>query len=189
MNKPPPVMYGTLTGSIDEELTTRAMRDFTLAINAGVETVHLLIQSAGGIIGEGIGLYNYLRKLPLELIVYNGGVVASVAVPVFLAGRKRKASKTASFMIHKAYTIFNATTNMRATQLRVQADGLELQDRQLETIIFEQVRLPAEKLEMHKHWDISISPEEALASGLIHEIADFEPPRGANIFSIAMSSA
>jgi ATP-dependent Clp protease protease subunit len=44
-----------------------------------------LVQSTGGFVGDGIAIYNYLRNVPIEIIAYNGGMVSSIAVLVFIS--------------------------------------------------------------------------------------------------------
>jgi ATP-dependent Clp protease protease subunit len=66
-----------------------------------ITTAHILIQSNGGYVSDGICLYNYLSKLPIKIVTYNAGAVASIAVILYLAGRALPA--TARFMVHKSH--------------------------------------------------------------------------------------
>jgi ATP-dependent Clp protease protease subunit len=185
MNQLPKVIYGTLAGQIDQNLSTKVFNSFAAAANNGVETIHMLMQSTGGVIGEGVGLYNYLRHLPLNIICYNGGTVASVAVVVFLAAKSRKASATAHFMIHKAYHLLAGSVPARSDHLEAITHALRLEDERLERIIFEQVKLPRKYKEIHKYSDLTLSSKDAFAFGLIDEIADFSPPPGAQVLNLA----
>ena len=49
-----------------------------------VAHVHLLFQSNGGTVGDGLCLYNFFRSLPISLTFYNTGSVASVAAIAYL---------------------------------------------------------------------------------------------------------
>src|SRR5579859_1867486 len=99
----PEEVYLTLTGLVDQDMVKRIFNSFAVAVNGGVKTAHMLIQSTGGMVSEGVAIYNYLRGLPINLITYNGGSVASIAVLVYLSGKTRKASATSTFMIHRTY--------------------------------------------------------------------------------------
>jgi len=115
-------VYVTLAGTIDTQLVQRAFTAISVAVNNQVGKVHLLIQSTGGQVDDGISLYNYLRNLPFELITYNCGSVASVAVVVFLAGYVRRASATAQFAIHKtSVAVPHGATATQLWKRRVQS--------------------------------------------------------------------
>ena len=183
MNQSPPKeIYATLSGTIDPEMVKRVFASFSAAVNNGFERVHLLIQSTGGTVGDGIGIYNYLRNLPLELVAYNGGSVASSAVVVFLAAKMRKASATASFTIHKSLIPTNLVAN--STKLKLLADGLSLEDQRTEEILRSHINLPASKWRIYRMTDLIITAHQAVQFGLIHEVSDFVPPRGTQLYNL-----
>src|ERR1039457_314805 len=117
MNAPalPSVVYATLCGTVEAAMCQRVVSGFTAAVNSGTKEVHLLIQSTGGAIGDGVAIYNFLRNLPIKIIAYNGGTVASIAVIVFLSAQERKVSETGNFVIHKS---FHTLTSGTAEQLQ-----------------------------------------------------------------------
>ena len=77
-------LYVTAAGIIDQAFLQRVFQGFAMASNANVQQIHLLFQSTGGTVADGIALYNYLRTLPIELHLYNAGTVSSIAVIVVL---------------------------------------------------------------------------------------------------------
>jgi ATP-dependent Clp protease protease subunit len=175
-------IYATLAGRIDDTVVQRVFNQMASAISNGAKRFHLMLQSTGGIINDGIALYNYLRGLPIELITYNCGTVQSIAVSIFLAAQKRKASRSATFMIHKAtFYVSSPTTSM---QLSAATQSLKVDDDRIERILKEYIRMPEEKWDAHRFIDIFITAEEALQYGLIDEIADFTPPPGAKLINI-----
>jgi ATP-dependent Clp protease protease subunit len=70
----------------------RLLGNLNGATQGGVTELHLLIQSSGGMVGDGISLYNFFRSLPLDLHVYNTGTVASIAAIAFLGAKRRYTS-------------------------------------------------------------------------------------------------
>ena len=94
-------------------------------MNAKVQHVHLLFQSAGGFVGDGIALYNYFKTLPIELTVYNSGAVASIGVIAYLGAKTRNASKYSAFMIHR--TQRNPATST-ANMLKSLAESAAIDD-------------------------------------------------------------
>lgn len=175
-------IYATLAGRIDDAVVQRMFSQMSGAISGGVKRFHLMLQSTGGVINDGIALYNYLRCLPIDLITYNCGTVQSIAVSIFLAAKKRKASRSATFMIHKATFYSSAPTT--SVQLSAATQSLKVDDDRIERILKEYIRLPEEKWDAHRFVDIFITAEEALQYGLIDEIADFVPPPGATLINI-----
>jgi ATP-dependent Clp protease, protease subunit len=178
----PTEIYATLAGNVDGPMVQRVFQACATAINGGVKTVHLLIQSTGGFVGDGIALYNYLRNLPLTLIAYNAGSVQSVAVILFLAAKQRKASETANFMIHRPYS--TAQVGATAPQLELLTDGIRADDERMDNILRGIIKLPEEKWKLHQYGNLTISAKEALQFGLIDEIGDFKPPDGSQIANI-----
>jgi ATP-dependent Clp protease protease subunit len=179
---PPTEVYATLTGLVDGDMTRRVFAGGSVAMNAGIKKLHLLIQSTGGFVGEGIGIYNYLRALPIELVTYNGGIVSSIAVLVYLAGKVRNVSKTATFMIHKSTYSFGTPTT--AERLKLATDGLLVEDARSEAILWQHVNLPSEKREIHERGDLTLTAEESVKFGLAHGIAGFAVPPGFNLFNL-----
>src|SRR5437764_9130338 len=90
--KLPKTVYAMFTGQINQEALQRLFQGFGLVSNSGVLALHLLFQSTGGFVNEGIALYNFLRAVPLQLHLYNGGSVASIAAIAFLGAQRRYAS-------------------------------------------------------------------------------------------------
>src|SRR5689334_8558543 len=124
----PTVVYATLAGQIDQAMVQRVFQGIAVAVNNGVREIHLLFQSLGGGVGEGISLYNYLRTLPIELHIYNAGTLASIAVIAFLGGKHRYASTHATFQIHRTWfnsALLTSPVAANATRLRSVADSLE----------------------------------------------------------------
>lgn len=166
----------SLAGNIDTQLIQKVFTAVPLCVGAVIKRVHLLIQSPGGTVGDGIVLHNYFKNLPVELVTYNGGSVFSAGVYPYLAGKVRKASHSASFMIHKT----RATTAMPMTAYGLQGliESLSLDDRRTEIILKQYVHLPPPKWESIQTADLYIGADEAVAMGLATEIGDFTPAPG-----------
>lgn len=174
--------YGTLAGPVNEFMVQRIFSDFTIAINKKVKVIHLLFQSTGGSVGDGIAIYNYIRNLPIEVIAYNGGSVQSIAVVSFLGAKERKASKTATFMIHRTKLASNIPATSR--QLEAAAESIAVDDRRTEFVLHEHIKMPSDKWKIHKDADLVITADQALKYGIIDEITDFLPKPGATIFNL-----
>jgi ATP-dependent Clp protease protease subunit len=175
-------LYATLCGRVDDAMTQRVFNRLVDAINSGVKTLHLLIQSSGGIIGEGIALHNFLKNMPIDIVAYNGGSIQSIAVIAFLGAKRRMASKSATFMMHKA--TFNPGRASTSFQLNAATQSLMVDDDRIENILRQHIVMPEEKWNVHRFADLFITADDALEYGLIDEIADFAPPANARMINI-----
>lgn len=174
--------WGTLARPIDQETAHHVFGFCAEAIQRGVQTIHIAIQSSGGMVGDAVAIHNYLSSIPVKVITHNIGGVSSAAVMVFLAGAHRVATDTATFMIHKSS--MPVPGGSTASQLGIIAETLSLEDGRIETILKRHVKLPAEKWELHHRSDVIITSQEAMKFELIHEIAQFAPPPGATMYNI-----
>jgi ATP-dependent Clp protease protease subunit len=174
MNQGPTEIWCTLAGSVDGLMAQRVFQFFANAVNNGVKDVHLLLQSSGGFIPDGVGIYNYLSNVPINIITYNGGGVSSTAVTVFLSGKKRIANETSTFVIHKTQGFPPA--GAPATVLKAVVDSLDIDDSRTESILRKHTKMPEEKWLLHQHGTLVITAQEALKFGIVHEIGAFSPP-------------
>lgn len=174
--------YFTLSGDVNSDMVQRVFRATDSMTARGITTVHLLLQSHGGFISDGICLYNYLSNLPIRIVTYNGGAVASIAILLFLAGQERHASRTGRFMLHKSHA--SVPGGARPDMLRIIAEGLEADDRRTESILRQSVSLSDAQWAIHATSDLHLTSEMALETGLIHSVADFFPPTGEHVICI-----
>lgn len=97
----PKKAYGFFAGIIDQQAVQQVANRLTRAVNDGVEEIHMLFQTTGGIVGDGICLYNIFETAPLSIRLYNAGSIASIGVIAYLRADIRMSTKNATFMIHK----------------------------------------------------------------------------------------
>lgn len=171
--------YGFFVGPIDQQAAQRMANAINIATNNGIEQVHLLFQSAGGLIGDGVCIYNMIKNAPIDITLYNAGSVASIGVIAYLGGRVRKSTANAVFMIHKtSFSPVGATYD----RLQAMADAAMLDDQRVEAILHHHVKLSPERWDVHKVADLWLSADEALQAGLVQEIGEFAPPKGQQMF-------
>jgi ATP-dependent Clp protease protease subunit len=180
----PADLYGMFTGMIDAPALQRFAANIDLAskgVPMGLKRVHLVFQSSGGGIGEGIALYNIFRAVPFELVLYNVGAVASIAVIAYLGAKTRRVSTYGAFMIHRTQT-----TAMSATTQTIKSftDSAILHDKRTEAILRQHINMPDSKWAHFDHNDLWFSAEDAVQCGMANEIAEFSPPPGTQLFAI-----
>lgn len=172
----------TLSGDVNSDMVHRmfdAVADMTEDM---VTDAHVLLQSNGGYVSDGICLYNYLSKLPIRFHFYNAGAVASIAVIVFLAGQKRYASSTARFMVHKSHA--TASPGSRPDALNIIVEGLRADDARTESILRKHIELTPDQWAIHQYSDLHLNSRDAKTARMIDDVADFAPPKGAVLRNI-----
>lgn len=174
--------YFTLSGDVNSDMVRRVFNAVADITEDKLTTAHILIQSNGGYVSDGICLYNFLSKLPFDIITYNAGAVASIAVTLFLAGRHRHASDTARFMVHKSHA--TASPGSRPDALSIIVEGLRADDMRTERILRGQVNLTDEQWQVHAYSDLHLTADQALEVGMIESIRDFAPARGKRLTNI-----
>jgi ATP-dependent protease ClpP protease subunit len=81
----------------------RNIEALALAARAEGETeLTLCLASEGGDVNAGVGLFNFLKMLPMTVNTHAAGICASIAATVLLAGQKRTAQPLSSFIVHQA---------------------------------------------------------------------------------------
>ncbi len=87
-----------LDGVVGIDTTHAAIRD-QLSAAAGAD-IELLVSSPGGLVGEGLAIYNSLRNYPGQITAIITGYCMSIASYIVLAADRIEAEDNAVFMIH-----------------------------------------------------------------------------------------
>ena len=172
----------TLSGDVNSDMVHRVFEAVGHMTEDDIETAHVLVQSNGGYVSDGLCLYNFMSKSPIEFVMYNGGAVASIAVIMYLAGTRRYASETARFMVHKSHA--TASPGSRPDALNIIVEGLRADDARTESILRKHVELTPEQWAIHQYSDLHLNSRDAKIAGMINDIVDFAPPKGAHLRNI-----
>lgn len=176
----PEEMWAIYCGDINAANTAKLMNGLVVVALGGTKRIHILFQSWGGFIGDGVFLYNSLRKLSIEIVLYNAGQVASAATLAFLGARSRKTTANAVFMIHKGT---NSTQGASVDRLKAVAANLTIDDARIEEILRAHLRLPEELWIQFNYHDVYLTGADAVAYGMADEIGEFSPPPGARVLN------
>jgi ATP-dependent protease ClpP protease subunit len=133
-----------------------------------------IINSPGGLIGEGIAMHDKISLFKTDVTTDIIGFAASMAIPLAQAGNTRRISSNAQILVHKPMAWPDPYSNVN--DLREVIDSLEMDARILNGIMTRRgvnaVKL-AELMEEdggHGKW---ISAQEALEYGFVDEV--YEP--------------
>ena len=137
------------------------------------QEISVYIDSYGGSVAAGWGIYNALRQHPAKVKTYGVGFVASAALYPFLAGDERYASTLSAYYMHEAWT----SASGYADELRRAADQIEsLTDVGVNAFV-ERAGMERDKVLELMHEETWLTPEEALELGIATAITQ-ESRRG-----------
>jgi ATP-dependent Clp protease, protease subunit len=177
----PQEVWGMFSDQINQASVQRIFNTFGVASNGGVKCIHILFQTSGGFVADGISLYNFFRTVPVEVTLYNSGSIQSIGTIAFLGCQRRKVSASGTFHIHLTSGPQRAAT---VTQLEGIIEGIKLDDERTEAILRRHVKLPEDRWTQLRSRDLTFSAKEGLEFGFADEIVDFSPAPGAKIFNI-----
>lgn len=153
-------------GEVDIEFSRRLMRDIChLRSLKDRDPITIYLNSVGGDVGLGLGLYDFIQSLKCHVTIIGVGEVASAATLILQAADKRVLTGNSIMMLHgltigTENTIDNVETYLKASKLS-QASML--------TIYSEKSNLTVVSLRNKLQRDWYITSEEALKLGFIDE--------------------
>lgn len=134
----------------------------------GGKPLNVHINSYGGEVKEGLGIYNLLKSYPGPVTTINDGFACSAASVIFMAGSIRRMPKTSLLMIHNAWNIAIGDAN----ELRKKADELDKVTEPSIQAYLDAGNLPYEDIKKMMDEETWLTADEALAYGFATEISD-----------------
>ncbi len=160
------------------ELDVKIARSFSqLLVNAAsdqVTKVHVLIQSPGGTINEGIFLHEFFKFFPVEVVAYNGGHIGSASLSAYLGAKKRYVCPNGTFLIHRAKPAPVNTWSLPHIQSIV--DGLQIEDERTGAVLRSAANLTqAQWSVFFSGCDLTLDAKTAIEVGIAHGLGSFAP--------------
>jgi len=169
-------LYGVIGDEFDELDAATLVEQIDALGNIDL-TVH--INSGGGLVFEGLAIYNRLANHPAGVTVEIDGLAASMASVVAMAGDIITMPDNARLMIHNPWDLSIGD----AEQLRKDAEKLDSVKQSLVGIYTKKTGLKASEIESMMDAETWLDAEQALAQGFIDEIT--EPDRMAACIDLA----
>ena len=176
----PEEIWAIYCGDINAANVAKLLQGLTNVTATGTKRVHLLFQSWGGFVGDGVFLYNVLKKLGIEVVLYNAGQVASAASLAFLGAHSRKATANSVFMIHRSTV---PADRPGVDRLKAVTANLSIDDARVEEILRTHLKLPEELWTQFSYHDVYLTGTDAVSFGMADEIGEFSPPVGAKVLN------
>jgi len=150
-------------------------------------TIYFLFSSVGGQVNSGITLYNFLRALPVEIVMHNNGSIDSIANVIFLAASKRYAARHSSFLFHGINWNFAAGASLTFSQLKENLSSFEREETKLVSIIAERTKMSEADIRELFHQGEAKDLTFAVNKGIVHEIKDPVVPKDAPLITVNLN--
>lgn len=154
-------IYGDITSW---EWFDNDVSSYTLARqleNLDVNNINVYINSYGGEVGEGLAIYNSLKRHKAKVKTYCDGFACSIASVIFMAGDERIMSSVSLLMIHNAWTWALGNAN----DFRKQADDLDAITQASINAYMENVNITEEEVKAMLDNETWLSYQNALEYG------------------------
>ena len=161
-------IYGDITSW---EWFDNDVSSYTLARqleNLDVNNINVYINSYGGEVGEGLAIYNSLKRHKAKIKTYCDGFACSIASVIFMAGDERIMSNASLLMIHNAWTWASGNAN----DFRKQADDLDAITQASINAYMENVNITEEEVKAMLDNETWLSYQNALEYGFATSVVN-----------------
>jgi ATP-dependent Clp protease, protease subunit len=180
-------------GSIGHPATTKLRNALCGAVNERspdgkrkFDKLALFINSTGGSLDDGLSLFGFLRSLPIEVTTINVGLIASIAIAPFLAGKKRIALPHARFHFHDFEYNYAAPHNLTRLEYQDHTQILNAARDVVFALLKGKTSLKDSDLKELKLLEVPTIKDAAFAKekGIVHEVDFFPIPEEMSIFNV-----
>ncbi|QAY65138.1 ATP-dependent Clp endopeptidase proteolytic subunit ClpP [Paenibacillus protaetiae] len=158
-----------LGSAIDDDVANSIIAQLLfLAADDPEKDIHLYINSPGGSVTAGMGIYDTMQYIKPDVSTICVGMAASMGSILLTAGApgKRFALPNSEVMIHQPL----GGVRGQATDIKIHADWILKTKQKLNQIYVDRTGQPYEKIDRDTDRDFFMSAEEALAYGLIDKV-------------------
>ena len=146
-------------------ITAKGFQKELAGIKAGQIDLH--INSPGGLVFDGITIYNLIKQHPANVTTYIDGLAASIASVIALAGDKVVMAENALFMIHQPFGMVAGN----ATDMREFADKLDKVGGAISQTYLSKTGKTDSEIKALLDAETWMTADEALEMGFIDEIS------------------
>lgn len=163
-----------LMGPINDDVSSVVVAQLLfLQSESSKKPVHLYINSPGGNVTAGLGIYDTMQYITPPVATWCVGQACSMASLLLAAGAPgmRHALPNSRIMIHQP----SGGVRGQATDIQIQAEEILKLKAQINNLYVRHTGLPLEKVQNSMERDNFMSPTEAKAFGIIDNILEHPP--------------
>ncbi len=180
-----PVAYISYYDAINEQKAKSLME---ACANVIAQTkpgqLYFLFSSTGGSVDAGITIYNYLRALPMPLVMHNIGSIDSIANVIFLAADERYATPNSSFLFHGIQWGFAQGAQLTWAQLQETVSRFKNDEARMSGIITQRTSITNDELNQLYRQGETKDLAFAQQKGVIQDIREAKVAPGSPFVSL-----
>ena len=155
-----------LTGEIDDTISNIIISELLYLDNINHENIYLYINSPGGAITSGMGIYDTMRFIESKVITIGVGMCASMAAFLLSSGDERYVLPNAEVMIHQPL----GGVQGQATEIKIAAERILKLKKKLNNILADTTGKDIEIINNDTERDYFMDSDEALEYGIVDKI-------------------
>lgn len=163
-----------LMGPINDEISSLVVAQLLfLQSESSKKPVHLYINSPGGNVTAGLGIYDTMQYITPPVATWCVGQACSMGSLLLAAGAPgmRHSLPNSRIMIHQP----SGGVRGQATDIQIQAEEILKLKAQINALYVRHTGLPTEKIQSSMERDYFMSPTEAKKFGLIDNVLEHPP--------------
>lgn len=159
-----------LSGEINEENTAKVIRQLLLLEADSDRPIYIYIDSPGGSIDSGFGIYDMIRFVNAPVCTIGTGLIASMGSIILLSVPKERrfALPNSHYLIHQP--LIGGVARGVASDLEIQAEEMAKSKKKLIRLIADETGRSEAEVEKDCDRDHWLTAEEALSYGLVSRI-------------------
>ncbi len=169
---------------VNNQTTDQLFKAIDNLLAQGTTKIRLLLSTPGGSVFHGLSIYNFLKGLPIDVDTYNFGSVDSIGVVIFSAGTRRYTVPHSRFLIHSVKFNINGKLTMDEKQIEEYLKSLQIDQKNIAAVIADTTKKTADEIDSDMHNRTTLSPKQAQAYGLVHEIKSELLEQGMQVVTI-----
>ena len=157
-----------VSGEINESLANSVIAQLLYLDSIETKDIYLYINSPGGIVSEGLAIYDTMNYIKSDVSTICVGLAASMGAFLLLSGTKGKriALENSEIMIHQPL----GGTEGQVTDIKIATERLIKIKKKLNNIISLKTNKSIKKIEKDIERDYYMDPHEALEYGIIDKV-------------------
>ncbi|XP_046387839.1 ATP-dependent Clp protease proteolytic subunit, mitochondrial [Ischnura elegans] len=174
-------------GPITDELSSLVVAQLLfLQSESSKKPVHMYINSPGGSVTAGLGIYDTMQYILPPIATWCVGQACSMASLLLASGSPamRHSLPNARIMIHQP----SGQAGGQATDIQIQAEEIIKLKRQINGLYVKHTGVTLDRIEKVIERDHFMSPADAKEFGLIDKILDHPPKPGETVEELAKGS-
>ena len=162
------LIYGDITSWewFESDVSSYTLTKELQSLPDDIDQINVYINSYGGEVGEGLAIYNELKRHKAKVTTYCDGFAASIASVIFMAGDERIMNNASLLFIHNAWS--NCSGN--SSELKKAADDLEKITQASVNAYLESINISEDELKEYMDAESWLSPMECLEMGFCTSI-------------------